>query len=172
MKTTEEYAIDLVVSGAEHVAEDDLNESEEIAEADHGPACDLAIEIAHAIRDNPAAALALARPAPAAPVRTVVLTGWSDDTIEVDGDIDEEFPYQDHTKDGGDLVAFSDGTVLRIAYSDAGVWRISPVARGSATLQIDQAPEDAEEDYTDRATLTGDVSWAVHGMAWAKAAGK
>lgn len=52
MKTIEEYAVDLVASGAEDSAEDDLNESEEIADSEHQAACDLAIGMAHAIRDN------------------------------------------------------------------------------------------------------------------------
>jgi hypothetical protein len=60
MKTIDEYAIDLVCSGAESTAEDDLNEEEEIADADHQAACDLAIEIAHAIRANPQVVLELA----------------------------------------------------------------------------------------------------------------
>ncbi len=51
--TVEEYAIDLVASGAESVAEDDLNEDGEVADEDHQKACNLAIDIAHAIRDNP-----------------------------------------------------------------------------------------------------------------------
>jgi hypothetical protein len=62
--TIEEYAIDLVCVGAEHVAEDDLNEDEQIADADHQAACDLAIDIAHAIRDNPQVALELALKTP------------------------------------------------------------------------------------------------------------
>jgi len=53
MKTIEQYAIDLVASGAESTAEDDLNESEEIADEDHQAACDLAIKIAHFIRKYP-----------------------------------------------------------------------------------------------------------------------
>ncbi len=57
--TVEEYAIDLVCTGAEHVAEDDLNESEDIADHQHQEACDLAIKIAHAIRANPDTVLAL-----------------------------------------------------------------------------------------------------------------
>jgi hypothetical protein len=59
MKTIDEYAIDLIVSGARDHAEDDLNESEEIADEDHQAACDLALRLARAIEANPAAVLAL-----------------------------------------------------------------------------------------------------------------
>lgn len=62
MKTVEEYAIDLVASGAESTAEDDLNEGEEIADEDHQAACDLAIKIAHYIRQYPHTVLNLVRP--------------------------------------------------------------------------------------------------------------
>jgi hypothetical protein len=61
VKTIEEYAIALVVDGAESHAEDDLNEDGEIEPDHHLEACDLAIRIAHAIRDNPAVVLALVK---------------------------------------------------------------------------------------------------------------
>lgn len=61
MKTIEEYAIDMVAAGAESVIEDDLNEDDEIAEADHEAACELGHAIVRAIRANPDAILALAR---------------------------------------------------------------------------------------------------------------
>ncbi len=59
MKTIEQYAIDLIIEGARSCAEDDLNESEEIADADHQAACDLALRLARAIESNPGAVLAL-----------------------------------------------------------------------------------------------------------------
>jgi hypothetical protein len=58
-KTIEEYAVDLVVDGATSFAEDDMNEDGEVADENHQDACDLALEIAKAIRDNPQAVLAL-----------------------------------------------------------------------------------------------------------------
>lgn len=94
--------------------------------------------------------------------------GSSDDLVEVEGAINEEFGYRNTADDKGDLLAFSDGTVVRIRYDDNGVWRITPVARGTAELTIEQAPEDDEKQYTDRATLAGDVRWVVHGDGWAK----
>jgi hypothetical protein len=64
VKTIEEYAIDLVCDGAESTAEDDLNEDEDIADADHRAACDLAVDIAHAIREHPDVVLELALKTP------------------------------------------------------------------------------------------------------------
>jgi hypothetical protein len=95
----------------------------------------------------------------------ITIYGASDDLIEVDGDISEEFPWQKrgYGQPSGDLLAFSDGTILRIEFTDSGVWRITPVVRGAADLTIEQAPEGDEDNYTDKATLSGAV-WVVQGI--------
>jgi hypothetical protein len=59
VKTIDQYAIDLIVKGTQHLAEDDLNEEGEIAEENHRAACDLALRIADAIAANPKAVFAL-----------------------------------------------------------------------------------------------------------------
>jgi hypothetical protein len=97
---------------------------------------------------------------------SITISGASDDLIEIEGDIREEFYLRD--EDEGDLIAFSDGTVLRIAFS--GPWRITPVAKGSAELSIQQVTEDDDEG-SDRATITGDVRWVVHGIGILLASG-
>lgn len=97
----------------------------------------------------------------------LTIYGASDDCIEVEGDIVEEFPLRDG--DEGDLLAFSDGTIVRIAYTSSGTWRVTPVAKGTATLAVVPAVEGDDDNYTDRATLTGDVSWVVHGAGYATA---
>jgi hypothetical protein len=94
---------------------------------------------------------------------TITIYGASDDLIEVGGDIREEF-----NPDGDSaLMACSEGTILRVTFDHNGVWRITPVVHGSAALTIAQAPESDDRNYTDRATLTGDIAWVVHGIAWA-----
>lgn len=96
----------------------------------------------------------------------VTVYGASDDLIEVEGDIEGEFYLKDD--DAGDLLAFSDGTILRMRYAESGVWRITPVTTGgTSSLTIVPAPEGDEANYSDRATLTGPVSWVVHGIGWA-----
>jgi hypothetical protein len=99
----------------------------------------------------------------------LTISGASDDIISIDGDLTEEF-YYDADRRGdknGDILAFSDGTVLRIAFDPDGTgnWRITPVARGSANLTVAQT---AEEDDTDRADLDGSITWAVHGIGAVK----
>jgi hypothetical protein len=91
--------------------------------------------------------------------------GSSDDLIEVEGDITEEF---NPTGDDNNYLGFSDGTILKITYDDDGMWRIVPVVKGTAKLKIVQAT-DADADYTDHAHLVGDVTWAMYGTAIAKA---
>ena len=103
---------------------------------------------------------------------SITVYGASDDLIEVEGDISEEFPYKgdDEQEDRGDLLAFSDGTILRITFTASGVWRIAPVVLGTAHLNIEQAPENDEDNYTDRAVLIG-VEWVVQGTNYATTGG-
>jgi hypothetical protein len=58
--TVEEYAIDMVCSGAESYAGDDMNDYDDIAQENWDAAIELAYQIIRAIRANPAAILALA----------------------------------------------------------------------------------------------------------------
>jgi hypothetical protein len=93
---------------------------------------------------------------------SITVYGASDDLIEVDGDIREEFS---HYGDDAALLAFSDGTILRVLYGTDGIWRITPVATGSAQLTHVFGQDDRE--HTDKATLDGDVRWVVYGTAMA-----
>lgn len=96
--------------------------------------------------------------------------GASDDLIEVDGDICEEFnALGDSFEGGGDggLLAFSDGTILKVIYGDEGIWRISPIVHGLADYSINQGT-DMDDDYTDRVTLTGEFAWVVYGSEYAR----
>lgn len=102
-------------------------------------------------------------------MKEVTVTGASDDLIEIDGAIVEEFYLKDDCDgDGsGDLLAFSTGVVLRITYSKSGVWRIVPVVDPAGAVTIQQAPEDDDANYTDRASVPG-AEWVVHGVGFAK----
>jgi hypothetical protein len=88
----------------------------------------------------------------------IEIYGASDDLIEVVGDITEEFDGGRHNI--AQLLAFSDGTLLRIRFDEEGVWRITPIRRGAATLTVVPG---CDEDGTDRARLVGDVAWVMHG---------
>ncbi len=83
----------------------------------------------------------------------ITISGYSDDIVEVDGDLTEEFGYF------GDpaLIACSDGTLLRIVFDTDGVWRLTLVAAGSASYQHTPGGDEG----TDRVVLDGDIGWVV-----------
>lgn len=93
---------------------------------------------------------------------SITVSGASDDLIEIDGDIVEEFG---HFSDNPALLAFSDGTVLRVVHDEDGIWRLTPVSTGSATLTHTFGKDDRE--HTDKVTLDGDVRWVVYGITMA-----
>lgn len=99
---------------------------------------------------------------------TVTVYGASDDLIEVDGAIREEWSwYKDEAQEA--FLAFSDGTVLAICYgaNDEGFWRIRRVAIGSAEYALVEG-KDVDDDYSDKATLTGEFQWCVKGSEMAR----
>ena len=97
---------------------------------------------------------------------STTIYGASDDLIEVDGQVSEEF----NPRDGEPAyLAFSNGVVLKVIYDDEGLWRIQPRA-GAEQVRIDFAiggdaerREDGSSGYSDRATIDGDVAWVVFG---------
>lgn len=93
---------------------------------------------------------------PEGPTDVIKIYGASDDAILVDGAIKAEFPCAD-TGDGVLLVA-SNGVVLRIQFETC--WRIDLVT-GRDLVQIVPCPEDDEDNYSDVATIPGDVDWVV-----------
>lgn len=96
---------------------------------------------------------------------SITVYGASDDLIEVEGDINEEFTLSND--ETGDLLAFSNGVMLRVMYTDDGLWRILPL-RGASRVTIDFADDADSDNYSDRATLTETAAWVVQGIAWAK----
>jgi hypothetical protein len=93
--------------------------------------------------------------------------GASDDLIEVEGDISEEFQYAYDAE--GDLIATSDGWVFRIYYDRDGVWRIVPLIKGKSRLTHIVAPIDDNDCYSDAVHLFDEeldepIAWVVHGF--------
>lgn len=81
---------------------------------------------------------------------TTTITGASDDLIELDGQIREEFSHYGYDDDQGCLLAFSDGTLLSIKYDDDGIWRIARLATGKC--EYAHQPGDVVEDTNDLVT--------------------
>lgn len=90
--------------------------------------------------------------------------GASDDLIEVEGDVREEFYVLGSEEEN--YLAFSNGFVIKVTYDYRdGVWRIAPIV---GSVQVDQAPANDEANYSDRAHIYGTVLWVVHGPHFAK----
>lgn len=99
----------------------------------------------------------------ASPLATVTIYGASDDLVEIEGDINEEF----YATDEGEMcLLFGDGTVLDIEYDRHGIWRITGKP-GSATMTKEEATADegdrpdGKPAYSDIVTLTGDLKWCA-----------
>ena len=100
--------------------------------------------------------------------KSITVHGASDDLIEIEGDIREEFYW---IPEAGDtrLLSFSDGTLLRVAYDSDGIWRLNKVASG--TSQFSKVEGDVEKDTPDSVTLSGvEINWVVLGEQVAKRA--
>lgn len=95
---------------------------------------------------------------------TLKLYGASDDLIEIEGAINDEFSSFRDDKEM--LLAISDGTLLRILYSHRGVWRFELVSLGAeSTYKNIPAPEDDEDNYSDVVTIESNRSlvWVTLG---------
>lgn len=92
---------------------------------------------------------------------SVTVYGSSDDLIEVEGDVREEFHWNDALPA---YLRFSNGVVLRVVWFT--FWRITPVERADL-VSVAQCPEDDEDNYSDRALVSGDVAWVACGSTWA-----
>lgn len=91
----------------------------------------------------------------------VKIYGASDDLIEVEGDITEEFnpPYGD---DNPCYLAFGDGTMLSVQYDKDGMWRINRLNEGTAAYSKIEAT-DPDKNYSDVVTLEGDLKFVTFG---------
>lgn len=97
---------------------------------------------------------------------SITIYGASDDLIEVEGDVDEEFSALGDDEGTGGLIVTNLGDVVQVAYDRHGIWRITPLA-GSAV--INHCLGDGEgSDYSDRCVIEGDVEWVVFGSLMAR----
>jgi hypothetical protein len=96
--------------------------------------------------------------------------GASDDLIEIEGDLSEEFnPPTNRSGDGlTSFLAFSDGTVLSVIYGSEGIWRINRLVAGKAGYKKIEGTDPDGKDYTDRVTLTGEITWVIFGSEFKK----
>lgn len=101
---------------------------------------------------------------------TVYVYGASDDLIEIEGSLVEEFNYPGLVGDPPYYLAFSDGTLLKITYD--GEWNIKVVEGQAYVYPVNHRDDsrrlvadwpDEIPDYSDVAVLHSDVTWVVGG---------
>lgn len=92
--------------------------------------------------------------------RTIEIYGASDDLIEVEGDISEEF-NPDLDGDAPNILAFSDGTLLEVSYTSEGLWKITRTAKGSAQYSTLFEATDPDGEYSDKVQMRGDIRWVA-----------
>lgn len=76
-----------------------------------------------------------------------MVTGSSDDLIEITGELFEEFNAF-NCSDG--VMAISDGTLLKVNYKEDGIWRFAPLFKGSLYDRREEgsiADDTADEIY-------------------------
>ena len=95
--------------------------------------------------------------------------GASDDLIEVEGDISEEFNhYASGDKDEPTYLGFSDGTILRVLFDRDSIWRFTPLIVGKARLVHTVCTiDDPDDAYSDQVHLFDDGLPADQKIRWA-----
>ncbi len=93
---------------------------------------------------------------------TIRIFGASDDLVEVEGDIIEEFAYQPDGKEPG-FIGCSDGTIMTIDFGAGGIWRINKLREGHANFEKIEGKDD--DQHSDVVTLSGSIRWVIFGVA-------
>ena len=84
----------------------------------------------------------------------VKVYGSSDDLIEVEGDIREEFGAYDQAK----LLIFNDGTQVKVQYSPEGYdgkWRVEPKVKPEGVMMAHIPAKNDDDDYSDVLEIEG-----------------
>jgi len=89
-------------------------------------------------------------------IEGTMVTGASDDLIEIEGELYEEFNSID-CKDG--VMTFSDGTLLKVDYDEDGIWRFK--ARFKGTLYDRKTDGEIEADTNDEVYFKSGLKWVV-----------
>ncbi|MGE4274081.1 MAG: hypothetical protein AB7E31_14665 [Desulfitobacterium sp.] len=86
----------------------------------------------------------------------LTVSGHSHDGIMVEGDLVEEF---DAVKCDDGLLAFSDGTILKVEYDEYGLWRFKVLYKGD--LYNYKVEGDLGNDADDEVHFNDGVIWVA-----------
>lgn len=100
-------------------------------------------------------------------MHTLKIYGHSDDLIEVEGDIQDEY---DVGSAGKGYVAISDGTLILCIY-EGGMWLLRLITSGGSriTMAANQGPD--SDQYSDVMTIESDkpFEWVMCGQGFTSA---
>lgn len=85
-----------------------------------------------------------------------IVTGASDDLIEIDGELQEEFNAYECSNE---TMAFSDGTLLRVDYAEDGIWRFKPIYKGDLFEKVINGS--ISDDTNDEVYFKDGLKWCV-----------
>ena len=89
---------------------------------------------------------------------SITIQGYSDDIIDLSGDIEDELLYDDGEPA---VLVLSDGTVVEIEFNDDGIWKIALLCGGSGKyIREFEASFNDDRKYSDVVTIEGDIVWA------------
>lgn len=98
--------------------------------------------------------------------------GASDDLIEFKGDVSGEVGhYGTDDNERGDLIIFSDGTLLEIKYgkADMGIWGITRIKAGDLFDKIETCDNEDADPHSDVAYFKDGLKWAYVATKWQRA---
>jgi len=101
----------------------------------------------------------------------ITVYGASDDLIEVDGDIREEWC----DTEGGGYLLFSDGMVLTVMFSESGLWHVGLLKPGKGSFKKVRQADHSDDvtmkgppSYSDHVEVEGDYEWIAYTKSIAK----
>ena len=90
------------------------------------------------------------------PASGTMITGASDDLIEIEGELCEEFnSYRCEGENG--RIACSDGTLMKVEYDEDGIWRFTALFKGD--LYDRKVEGDIEKDTPDEVYFKPGLKW-------------
>lgn len=91
--------------------------------------------------------------------------GASDDLIELEGDISDEFGCYNPGEDGA-LLTLSDGTAIAWTYNDDGIWKAEVLAKGPLFGSIEPCCDSDADPNSDVVTMLSGVKRAWLAKEW------
>jgi len=89
------------------------------------------------------------------------VTGGSDDLVELEGDLCEEFDAND-CNDG--RMALSDGTLMKVEYDEDGLWRFKVLYKGSLYDHKVEGCMDDDDGTNDVVHFKAGLKWAMFSL--------